>query len=103
MASDGDRASQYRHGAGPGVAAQLRRAGRVCQTGRPHVVGQRRPGRESLPTRSYTVSGWPPVMNADTMNCALLPPGWAAAVMSTVPATGGPAGSRSMMLLIWGS
>jgi hypothetical protein len=42
-------------------------------------------------------------MSADTMNCALSPPGWAAAVMITVPAIGGPAGSRSMMLLISGS
>jgi len=48
------------------------------------------------------VSGIAPVMTADTVNCARPAPGRAAAVMTTVPTTPPPAGSRRVTLVISG-
>ncbi len=45
------------------------------------------------------MSGIPPVMTADTVNCASAAPGTAAAVMTTVPATPPAAGSGSATLV----
>lgn len=46
--------------------------------------------------------GVPPVMTADTVNCARTAPGRAAAVMTTVPVTPPSAGSRSATLVTSG-